>query len=59
MGSRIGFESEYGKGTAFYFDLESQIEYGEPSIKNNFENIHNILVIDDNANNRQIQVLEN
>lgn len=54
MGSRIGFESEYGKGTAFYFDLESQIEYGEPSIKNNFENIHNILVIDDNANNRQI-----
>jgi len=54
MGSKILIDSELGKGSTFYFDLETTVEYGE---KSNIDNIHSIkrcLVIDDNENNRII-----
>lgn len=54
MGSHIDFESDYGKGTKFSFDLDCQVEYGEPISFNNISSIKNVLVIDDNENNRQI-----
>jgi PAS domain S-box-containing protein len=54
MGSKINITSQFGKGSTFYFDIETEVEHGE---KINTEDIHSIkrcFVIDDNENNRII-----
>lgn len=54
MGGNIEFDSEYGKGTTFYFDINCRFECGDALDYSNIRNIKNVLVIDDNANNRFI-----
>lgn len=72
MGSRLQVESEYGKGSRFYFKLEQRIVDGEP-VGNLEERIRkqareyshtveftapdaNVLLVDDNAVNRKVFV---
>lgn len=50
--STLQLESEPGKGSDFYFDLKLQTE--EDNLSNGLKNIHKILVVDDNSNNRKI-----
>ncbi len=57
MGSKIFFDSEEDKGSVFYFELITEIEYGERIDKKTIENVSRCLIIDDNENNRII--LEN
>jgi len=54
MGSDIYMESQLGKGTIFYFDLITEIEYGKKLDANEIQGIHRCLVVDDNDNNRLI-----
>lgn len=54
MGGQIDFTSETGKGTTFFFDLSTEIEYGEAIDLSLVNKIKNCLVIDDNYNNRLI-----
>lgn len=54
MGSPIQFESEYGKGTTFRFEIECKYENGEAPDYQSIENVKTVLVIDDNTSNRQI-----
>jgi len=54
MGGTIDFESEYGLGTTFSFDIECKFECGEIPDYSNIKNIKNVLVVDDNAINRLI-----
>jgi PAS domain S-box-containing protein len=54
MGSRIQFESEYGKGSKFFFTLETSYETAEEANLKHSKLIKRVLVIDDNDNNRMI-----
>jgi PAS domain S-box-containing protein len=54
MGSSLHLKSEYGKGSTFYFDLNAKVEQGEPINWEGIENIKNVLIVDDNDNNRMI-----
>lgn len=54
MGSTINISSTLGKGTTFYFDLVTDIEYGQKIEKVAFKTFKRCLVIDDNENNRII-----
>ena len=54
MDSIIEFESEFGKGSTFTMTIETMYENGDASKKNSFSKIKNVLVVDDNANNRMI-----
>ena len=54
MGSKIEIISEPGKGANFFFTLETEYEVGEKLHTGNIADIHRILVIDDNDNNRMI-----
>ncbi|MGY4537842.1 PAS domain S-box-containing protein [Mucilaginibacter sp. UYNi724] len=54
MGSRLQLESTQGKGSIFYFDINLKAEQGEPEHWENLELIKNVLIVDDNANNRLI-----
>ncbi len=54
MGSRIQFESEYGKGSKFFFTLETSYETAEDANLKHSKLIKRVLVIDDNDNNRMI-----
>ncbi|MDD3320409.1 MAG: histidine kinase N-terminal 7TM domain-containing protein [Paludibacter sp.] len=54
MDSRIKFKSEFGKGSTFTLSIETMYEYGEANKKYSLSKIKNVLVIDDNANNRLI-----
>ena len=54
MGSKIEIISETGKGSLFFFALETDYEDGEKPDTGSLEDINRILVIDDNDNNRMI-----
>ena len=54
MGSQLQLESEPGVGSLFYFDITVQSEQGEAIMWENIDQINNVLVVDDNANNRTI-----
>jgi PAS domain S-box-containing protein len=54
MGSKISVKSEVAKGSTFYFTIKTESEYGEKIDYKNLDEIKNVLVIDDNANNRLI-----
>lgn len=54
MGSNIEIISETGKGSIFFFTIEAPYENGEKLHDGSLEDIHRILVIDDNDNNRLI-----
>jgi len=54
MGSRIQFESEFGKGSKFFFTVETSYETAENANLKQSKLIKRVLVIDDNANNRMI-----
>jgi signal transduction histidine kinase/DNA-binding response OmpR family regulator len=60
MDSRLHLESVAGKGSMFYFSIERECEEGEKFQKLLLSNINNVLIVDDNENNRQIlkQTLE-
>ncbi|MES2477644.1 MAG: PAS domain S-box protein [Bacteroidota bacterium] len=54
MGSRLNVESKLGQGSYFYFDLKLKSEVGEPIEWENLERIKQVLIVDDNENNRTI-----
>jgi len=54
MNSRIEIKSETGKGSEFSFSITTTFEVGEKPDSTNPTDIHRILVIDDNENNRTI-----
>ncbi|MEI6752961.1 MAG: response regulator [Paludibacter sp.] len=54
MGSKINISSKPGEGTTFFFDIETEIEFGEKIFTDNIQSINRCLVIDDNLNNRTI-----
>ncbi|WP_084426711.1 PAS domain-containing hybrid sensor histidine kinase/response regulator [Aequorivita capsosiphonis] len=50
--SKLQLESEQGKGSNFFFDLEFKVESEE--IENGLQEIKKVLIVDDNENNRKI-----
>ena len=54
MGSGIKLESTINKGSTFYFEIETNIEYGEKKVNFEINTIKKCLIIDDNENNRTI-----
>lgn len=54
MGSNLQLISEVGKGSTFFFDVTFKTEPGEPIEWFGVDKIKNILVVDDNDNNRLI-----
>jgi len=55
MGANIGFESVYLEGSTFYFSIETDYEFGDQLLPNeSLKHIKNVLIIDDNQNNRTI-----
>lgn len=53
MGSKLCLNSELGKGSEFFFDIEVPYEYAREEDMEDFA-INRILIVDDNANNRNI-----
>lgn len=53
MGSKLCLDSELGKGSVFFFDIEVPYEYAREEDVEELA-IERILVVDDNANNRKI-----
>ncbi|NBA88590.1 response regulator [Emticicia sp. CRIBPO] len=54
MKSELHVESELGKGTKFYFDLSLRSQQGEVAEWENQGTFKNVLVVDDNQNNRTL-----
>jgi signal transduction histidine kinase/DNA-binding response OmpR family regulator len=54
MGSQLQLQSELGKGSTFYFDVALKTMYGQHLQWDNTDNLKNILIVDDNTNNRII-----
>ena len=54
MGSKIELISEPGKGSDFFFTIETEYEVGEKIHTVSLAEIKRVLVIDDNDNNRMI-----
>ncbi|OIP81866.1 MAG: hypothetical protein AUK44_08790 [Porphyromonadaceae bacterium CG2_30_38_12] len=54
MGSKISISSNLGEGTTFYFDLITEVEFGDKRSNTPKSSINRCMVIDDNENNRII-----
>jgi len=54
MGSKINIRSAPGVGTTFFFDIITEIEYGEKPDTSQIEQVNSCLIIDDNAKSRVI-----
>ncbi|MEI8086734.1 MAG: response regulator [Paludibacter sp.] len=54
MDSGISIQSEQGKGTTFYFDIETTVEHGEKMDYTAMKSVKRCFVIDDNEHNRII-----
>lgn len=54
MGSKLQLESTQGKGSRFYFDADFKAEQAEPDVFAHIDRIKNVLIVDDNENNRTI-----
>lgn len=54
MGSKLELESEPKKGSEFYFDLKLEIISDESETWPKVDSIKNVLIVDDNDNNRKI-----
>jgi len=54
MGGKIEFVSDYGKGSEFYFHIKTKYTNRERLYVQDFKEIKNILIVDDNVNNRTI-----
>lgn len=63
MGSHLQLESTPGEGSTFYFDATFKSEQGPPIEWADIEKVKNVLIVDDNLNNRiileQILLLNN
>lgn len=53
MGSRLQLNSVVGQGSTFFFDIALKAEQGEPETWEDLK-IKNVLIVDDNENNRMI-----
>ncbi|MFD2553594.1 response regulator [Sphingobacterium tabacisoli] len=53
MGSKLCLDSELGKGSVFFFDIDVPYEYAGDDEEENLA-IDRVLIVDDNANNRNI-----
>ncbi len=51
MGGNLDFESMPGRGSRFFFSINSQFEHGEPYDMNSIKSIQRLLVVDDNLEN--------
>ncbi|MFD2602143.1 response regulator [Flavobacterium suzhouense] len=54
MGSNLELESRPGSGSTFYFEVSFRSEKGEPIVWHDIEKIREVLIVDDNENNRII-----
>ncbi|MFD2287888.1 PAS domain S-box protein [Pedobacter petrophilus] len=54
MDSHLHLESSPGEGSTFYFDINLRSEHGNPTEWVGMESITNVLIVDDNKNNRDI-----
>jgi PAS domain S-box-containing protein len=54
MGSQIQIKSQQGKGSTFYFEIITDVEYGDMMDKTAINAVNRCLIIDDNSNNRVI-----
>lgn len=54
MNSELKLTSEYGSGSSFYFEITFASMQGEAIQWENLDTLNNVLVVDDNANNRTI-----
>jgi PAS domain S-box-containing protein len=54
MGSKLQLESVLGEGSTFYFDVKLKVEYADTEVWDTVTDIKNVLIVDDNVNNRMI-----
>jgi PAS domain S-box-containing protein len=54
MGSKMELISTPGKGSTFYFDIDLKYEDREAIFHESIDHIKNVLIVDDNENNRLI-----
>lgn len=54
MGSKLELKSKIGTGSTFYFQITFRSEPGEAFEWENISNVKDVLVVDDNDNNRHI-----
>lgn len=54
MGSKLELESVPGQGSTFFFDLNLQTADGDALKWDNLERVKQVMVVDDNDNNREI-----
>lgn len=54
MGSTLQLNSKPGEGSCFFFDITFPSEQGEAILWENLDGINNVLIVDDNENNRTI-----
>lgn len=54
MNSKLQLQSEIGVGSTFYFDIALRSEHDTAPVEQALGQLKNILIVDDNANNRTI-----
>ncbi|MFI2742787.1 PAS domain S-box protein [Zhouia sp. PK063] len=54
MNGKLDVQSTLGKGSTFSFEIELKTESGDAYLDEDLKNIKNVLIIDDNKNNRTI-----